>query len=389
MDLLNILGRNRELNENAAQLFAESDITKKNINHFIGTSGLGYREIYSTHVFPQIYTLNDDSTLIWDLSLWHIFRNFLIGYYTYEEAKRVDDKNAINAGFQCMKTMVYFYLALRFRESSKLLSCNFAFQYRLCRDSLEEKFASIDNNVNIDKLVEDIVETSKIFCFWHEIYHLLYNFEDEERKESFIDLIKDFLPYLKAETRGISENDLKLSFELLRENKSFFSELYCDRYAMLETHAFHRQESDSSKKDLLFRCLESYYRFMHFYFFMNNTEKICNIYLNEYNELISADEAKKRLLTPTSTVLIRRIVNKVIISKLFAEGIPDVYKEVDLIYKQKTPYIEHEITLLLGASFSTEEGKKRLFNNNDYIKLMNVDFDKLFCDILPWNSNDL
>lgn len=156
-----------------------------------------------------------------------------------------------------------------------------------------------------------IVETSKIFCVWHEIYHLIYKIEKEERKESFINLIENFLPNLKSDIKGVSENDLKLLFELLKkENKLFFSELYCDRYAMLNTYAFLCQKSDTSKKEILFRCLESYYRFMHFYFFMKNTEKICNTYLSEYNGLISTYETEKILCTPTFTTLIRRKINK-------------------------------------------------------------------------------
>lgn len=89
------------------------------------------------------------------LSLWHIFRNFLTGYYTYEEAERVGDKNKTNASFHCMRTMVYYYLALRFRKSSKLLSCNFAIQYRTCLDLLEKKFAINNNNMNIEKILDD------------------------------------------------------------------------------------------------------------------------------------------------------------------------------------------------------------------------------------------
>ena len=200
--------------------------------------------IYSNKASNSIKFIENDAIIIWDMSFWKCYENYLI---QIENCKRFN-KNIIQ-GIICV---VSEFLSNKYKSIPKISS----FLIQIPNEfGIEIQFSQ-----EYSDKVHKTVQICKLFSFFHEIGHLEYYRKNSDRikacEELVLNLLEavdetDFLPLGEWSDLGWK------SVCLIREKKGsqILEELACDVFAVMNIINYYKAFGDEDNFQLACECV--------------------------------------------------------------------------------------------------------------------------------------
>ena len=294
-------------NHPSPRLF-EDEYLSKIFKSLAKTKNCSYREIYSTTIYPQYLSVNEQDVIAWDSLYWDLFERYLYGIWQIEDSSQFPI-NTTDYFF----SIICLFLSLRF-ESVPIFSLVFAKHYAgtgfaVLPFSRHEKI-SINSQLQNSHFAE-VLCLCKVFAFLHELAHCISRRDDDYHSEIFSsvkDLCKQIttMPWPFADT---SMRDAAIAISNGKEKK-LTEEVCCDLYAILSgINIANNLFPQESHKDAFIHYTQSMRYLIAFQISMNQVEDRFNFLhdLIDNNALdeLTMDEVDRRHSESRMSVHIR------------------------------------------------------------------------------------
>lgn len=390
MEFLEILNRIRTI-RNHPDVKENEDI-KNILNSIVNDYNIELIEIFSFEIFPKMYIHKNKNYLAWDMSLWNIFENFIIGYIFFDKGCSVNDVDLMSDAFNIMSMMICFYLSLRYYRSNKILSCNMALNYS---EGLKKYADGFNFSINEKDClyIENSIKIAKIYCCYHEIAHFLCRKNGVKDFKYINDRIEVYFKTLEiisndtfAYNYGINKTQIINYYQQRKNDKNLLEEMHCDLFAIEKTFDFiKRKYSVQSIQMNVANCLETYERFNYFFNVLLLAEKSIQTYCDEIDGLIAYSCADKHIQHFRSEHIMRMAINETIVRTMFLEWQPREYIGVDeYMYTNKGKYTEYNISLNFENLYFGEHGKQSILQGNQNIMNIDASLDEIFTSVFNW-----
>lgn len=183
------------------------------------------------YVFPRILkSSNDEGILIWDATYWNIFRQFLLGLMSLNEAKsdngrvvynNMDEKKMQDEYQSYIAGCYAYFLALKVNEQK--LAVMFAHYYREC----SYKISIFPLGISLQEM-QEYLEVAKLYSGVHERIHYIYKLDKTKKQEDFAG-IPVILNNMKIIVKGMKEQTVQKNYlqskdELLKNIDECFND---------------------------------------------------------------------------------------------------------------------------------------------------------------------
>lgn len=208
--------------------------------------------LYTTNVGLLNVNSNSRSSILWDLSYWSIYVNYLefvfwmekeqdssseeAIYPFYMKEKITIGKSKVDANRLVFLSTIFQYVSYKFYSEAKISYC-FALLYDANKCSRLHNVSN-EEAEEYKEYIEEQLAVTKLFCAFHEAYHLkkidapgdvnyreriLYNVKTMVNS-------KEFEVYYAYDRRLI--DDVRKRVNLMNEQDNLFDELYSDAAAL-------------------------------------------------------------------------------------------------------------------------------------------------------------
>ena len=181
--------------------------------------------------------------LVWDVSFWHFYTDFLLVFFSYESLMYDDflDKatkeRLLNNTTSFLKNSILNFLVARFSKNKDATDTFFSLK------NVYYKSSEIHTNDKMMQIIQSIVAISKEFVLMHEFEHILYHISPEiyAKDTSVFDSILTYyhdtlIDHIDTDKTRISSVQFKRIVNSILKNKDEkqYSELYSDYHAFFE-----------------------------------------------------------------------------------------------------------------------------------------------------------
>ena len=222
------------------------------ISDFLKSFDIDIDFLYTTNVGLLNVNSNSRSSILWDLSYWSIYVNYLefvfwmekeqdssseeAIYPFYMKEKITIGKSKVDAHRLVFLSTIFQYVSYKFYSEAKISYC-FALLYDANKCSRLHNVSN-EEAEEYKEYIEEQLAVTKLFCAFHEAYHLkkidapgdvnyreriLYNVKTMVNS-------KEFEVYYAYDRRLI--DDVRKRVNLMNEQDNLFDELYSDAAAL-------------------------------------------------------------------------------------------------------------------------------------------------------------
>ena len=182
---------------------------------------LDFIEVFTTNIYPQYITISNKNYLLWDNHYWYLYEHFLSGIKLIISG----DTDSLS-GYDFFSGLGMLFMANKFEKNPPL---SFVFSKYYVATGLavpDYSLAKYEDN-EYDK---NIFIFSKIFAFFHEVSHHVFN----NNKEIKLGIITEFEDITKALSGNFKKKEMNDVVKNLLEYASpkFLEEMSCDYYAL-------------------------------------------------------------------------------------------------------------------------------------------------------------
>ena len=199
--------------------------------------------VETDYIFPRLLTINDESTLLWDVTYWKLYKEYLcvFSHLNFMEKQKLalSDEYKLSQYSKLFFPFSY-YLALIINDH--IISNQFALYYQ----EISNQGIELELGMPLENFAE-YIRIAKMYLLFHEIRHYQYK-KDRDEKNKDIDNMVLMLDnerkiINKLDNRFCQEKYLKSKKQLLEYidtacvNTNMLEELICDTFAF--NHCIH------------------------------------------------------------------------------------------------------------------------------------------------------
>lgn len=256
------------------ELISEESVLRKNAPSFMKTPvecaiqavcsdmNIQLKYIATDYVFPRVFKINGEYSIIWDQTYWQLYFDFLVALADFNT--ELSEDNSIfyeNSDKGKIQYVFSNYLALAVKNPA--VATNFAVFYH-----------SGQLNAQINRLgmsiadFRDYVEIAQLFTAIHEQYHIVFKRDDLRKREelyatannlrTIATIIENMSDVFIKDEFLMSKNDLLQIVFAASQDNDLQIDILCDTYAFNTCLSVFREcwKSKCSDIEIVTRCLE-------------------------------------------------------------------------------------------------------------------------------------